>query len=351
MDDSVEREDYAEATTLLRRLEDTAVNPAERASIALREAELLAENVGDVDSAIVRYERIVAELDPTCRLALQAIADLQEARDNQGAAAAALEKELKLVSDASDRGQIASRLARLYEQLDDPKSAVRALEVVCKADPDDFDSLARLCDLCEKIEQWDRVAELLAQRIEVEADEAEMSTLTLRLSDVLAARLNRGDEGLAALTELADQGDGAARAAYVELGDRLGWRGIVATKLVEWWSEAKPDARRTGHLRGAFDRFAEVGRDEDAVRVACEIVRSKGADRALAERLEELSVKTKNLDALSIAHDLVAREMTGLDRAKELVRQAEGRVTAGAPSARGHPARGVWVDERRARRG
>ena len=331
VDDSVEREDYAEATTLLRRLEDTVVNPAERASIALREAELLAENVGDVDSAIVRYERIVAELDPTCRLALQAIADLQEARDNQGAAAEALEKELKLVSDPSDRGQIASRLARLYEQLDDPTSAVRALEVVCKADPDDFDSLARLCDLCEKTEQWDRVAELLAQRIEVEADEAEMSTLTLRLSDVLAAKLNRGDEGLAALTELADQGDGAARAAYVELGDRLGWRGIVATKLVEWWSEAKPDARRTGHLRGAFDRFAEVGRDEDAVRVACEIVRSKGADRALAERLEELSVKTKNLDALSIAHDLVAREMTGLERAKELVRQAEARVKAGAP--------------------
>jgi tetratricopeptide (TPR) repeat protein len=331
VDDSIEREDYSEATTLLRRLEDTATSPGERASIALREAELLAENVGDVDLAIVRYERIVSELDPTCRLALQAIADLQEARENQGAAAEALEKELLLVADSGDRGQIAGRLARLYEQLDDPKSAVRALEVVCKADPDDFDSLARLCDLCEKTEQWDRVAELLAARIEVEADEAEMSTLTLRLSSVLADKLNRGDEGLAALTELGDQGDGAARAAYVELGDRLGWRGIVATKLVEWWSEAKPDARRTAHLRGAFDRFAEVGRDEDAVRVACEIVRSKGADRELANRLEELSVKTKNLDALSIAHDLIAREMTGLERAKELVRQAEGRVKAGAP--------------------
>jgi len=333
VEDALGREDFAEASTLLRRLEETATDPAERARIALREAELLAENVGDVDSAITRYERIVAELDPTCRLALQAIADLQEARENPGAAAEALEKELKLASEPGDRGQIAARLARLYEQLGDLKSAVRALEVVCKSDPDDFDSLSRLCDLCERVEQWDRAAELLAQRIEVEADDAEMSALTLKLSGILADKLSRGDEALASLTELADQGVPEIRTAYVELGDRLGWRGIVATKLVEWWSGAKPDAQRTGHLRGAFDRFAEVGRDDDAVRVGCEIVRSKGADRALADRLEELSVKSKNLDALSIAHDLIARELAGPDRARELVRQAEARVKAGAPRA------------------
>jgi tetratricopeptide (TPR) repeat protein len=330
IEDAVEREDYADATPLLRRLEEAAKDPADKARIALREAELLAESVGDVDSAVTRYERIVAELDPACRPALQAIADLQEARDNQPAAAEALEKELKLVNEPAERGQIAARLARLYEQLDDPKSAVRALEVVCKADPDDFDSLARLSDLCETTEQWDRVAELLAARIEVEADDVEMSALTLKLSGVLADKLKRGDEALAALTELADQGDAAIREAYVELGDKLGWGGIVATKLVEWWLEAKHDAARISHLRGAFDRFAEVGRDEDAVRVASEIVRSKGADRGLADRLEELSIKIKNLDALAVAHDLIARELTGLDRARELVRQAEGRAKAGA---------------------
>jgi hypothetical protein len=126
-------------------------------------------------------------------------------------------------------------------------------------------------------------------------------------------------------------GDAAIREAYVELGDRLGWRGIVATKLVEWWFEAKQSPERLTQLRGAFERFAEVGREQDAVRVACEIVRSKGADRELAERLEQLAIKTGDLDALAIAHDLLARELTGPDRAKELVRQAEARVKAGAP--------------------
>ncbi|HEY1691189.1 MAG TPA: hypothetical protein VGG39_03455 [Polyangiaceae bacterium] len=331
IDDAVEREDHTEATTLLRRLGNTAVDRAERARIALREAELLAEGVGDVDTAIACYERILGDLDATCRPALQAIADLQEARDNPAAAADALERELKLVADTTERGQIAGRLARLYETLDDTKNAIRALEIVRKADLEDFDALTRLCDLCEKSELWDKVAELLAQRIEVEADEAEVSTLTKKLAGILADKLDRGDEALAALTELADMGDASIRTAYVELGDRLGWRGIVATKLVEWWFEAKQSAERLSHLRGAFERFAEVGREQDAVRVACEIVRSKGADRELADRLEQLSIKTSDLDALAIAHDLLARDLTGADRARELVRQAEARVKAGAP--------------------
>ncbi len=332
IDDAVEREDHTEATTLLRRLGGIAVDKADKARVALREAELLAEGVGDVDTAIARYETILADLDPTCRPALQAIADLQEARDNHSAAADALERELKLVADVTERGQIAGRLARLYEQhLDDPKNAIRALDIVRKADLEDFDALTRLCELCEKVEQWDRVAELLAQRIEVEGDEQEASVMTRKLADILADKLDRGDEALAALTELADQGDASIRAAYVELGDRLGWKGIVATKLVEWWFEARLGPERTAALRGAFERFCIVGREQDAVRVAIEIVRSKGADRELAERLEELSVKTADHDALSVAHDLLARELTGSDRAHELVRQAELRVKAGMP--------------------
>jgi tetratricopeptide (TPR) repeat protein len=332
IDDAVQRQDHTEATTLLRRLGGTVSNKVERARIALREAELLAEGMGDVDTAISRYESILAELDPTCRPALQAIADLQEARENPVAAARALERELELVDDPSEKGPIAGRLSHLYEQLGEPVLAIRALEIVRKADPEDFDALNRLTALCEKTEDYDRLAELLAERIEVEGDAAEAGRLTRKLASVLADKLDRGDEGLAALGELADAGDEDVRAAYVELGDRLGWRGIVATKLVEWWFEARPSPERLSSLRGAFERFAEMGRDEDAVRVACEIVRSKGADAELAERLEELSIKTHDFDALAIAHDLLVRELTGSERAYELVRQAEARAKAGAPS-------------------
>jgi hypothetical protein len=330
IEDAVTREDHVEATTLLRRLGKLATDGAERVRIALREAELLAEGVGDVEAAIARYEGLLAEIDSSCRPALQAVADLQEARENPSAAVGALERELKLVTDSSERVQIAWRMARLYERLDDGKSAIRSLELVRELDREDFDALSHLCQLCEKEEEWGKTAELLAQRIEVEADEAETSALTLSLAAVLCDRLDRGDEALAALTELADLGNEAIRTAYVELGDRLGWGGIVATKLVEWWFEAEQSPKRTANLRGAFERFVEVGREQEAVRVACEIARSKGADRALAEHLERLSAKTQDLDALSVAQDILVRDMTGMERATELARQAEARISAGA---------------------
>ncbi len=210
---------------------------------------------------------------------------------------------------------------------------MRALDVVRKADPDDFDALARLCDLCEKTEAWDRVAELLAQRIEVEGDEDEAATMTLNLANILADRLNRGDEALATLTELADQGVPALRGASVDLGDRLGWTGLVATKLVEWWLGARSGPERTTALRGAFDRFSDVGRHQDATRVGLEIVRARAADRELATKLEELAVKTNDQDSLFVAQELLLRDLTGLERATELVRQAEARVASGATRA------------------
>jgi Tetratricopeptide repeat len=322
--------DYSDATASLRRLEPLASDILQKVRVALREADLVADGLGDVETAIARYERLLAELDPNCRPALQAIADLQEARDNPAAAADALKRELSLVASPLERAPIAARLARLYEQLDDPKSAIAALEIVRAEDAEDFDALARLCDLCEKTEQWSKVADLIAQRIEVEADDEELSVLTRKLAQVLADKLDRGDEALAVLDEVAGRGDASARAAYVELGDRLGWRGIVATKLVEWWFAAKPGPERVANLRGAFERFADVGRDEDAVQVACEIARSKGADLELAQKLEQFAVKMGNLDGLGVAHEVMAAQMTGLERAQELVRQAELQLKAGA---------------------
>ena len=331
IDYAVEREDHTEAATLLRRLGQNTVDKAEKARVALREAELLAEGVGDVDTAISRYELILSDLDSTCRPALQAIADLQEARGSLAEAADALERELKLVADVQERGQIAARLARLYEKLDDPRNAIRALDLVRKADLEDFDALTRLCELCELTEQWGRVAELLVERIEIEADEGEVVELTKKLATILADKLDRGDEALGALTDLADQGDPTVRHAYITLGDKLGWKGIVASKLKEWWFDARHGSERTGALRGAFERFADVGRDADAVTVAIELIRTKGADKKLAEHLEELSVKTGDHDALIVAHELLAREVQGEDRGNELVRQAEIRAKAGMP--------------------
>ncbi|MEZ4314038.1 MAG: hypothetical protein R3F14_38945 [Polyangiaceae bacterium] len=342
VEDAAERGDHQERVELLRRLGPLTKNPADKLAIAFQEAELLAGGLDDLEGAIERYEAIYKSLDPKSRKALRAIADLQDRRDNPEGAADALEREI-LLADGEDRVEIAQRLATLYEgPLKNARGAIKALEVVHSADPEDLDAIARLSKLCEEVEDWPRVVTLYGLLIETEGDEEEASRMTLRQAEILSDKLGKGDEALAALERLADQGDAPCRDAYVELGDRLGWKGIVATKIVAWNESAMGPARNEA-LRSAFTRFVEIGREADAARVAMELARSKGADQGLAQKLEELATRLKNLDALSVAHDLLAKELSGSERAAELVRQAEAQVAAGVdpPEAMQHGESGL----------
>ncbi|WP_437825156.1 hypothetical protein [Sorangium sp. So ce1153] len=327
-EDASERGDHQQGAELLRRLSEVTDSHPGKISLALRQARMLAEGSGDVEGAIARYESIVATLDPENRIALRAIAELEEQRGNLRGVAGALERELALVH-GPEQLDLAQRLAALYEgPLDDPHGAVRALEIVHAAEPDDLDAVARLQRLAERLNDWPKVARLMATLIEVEGDEDEASKMTRRLAEVLDQALGRSDEALSLLERLADQGDEACREAYVALGDRLGWKGVVATKLVAW-NESLARAGRDVALRGAFERFVEVGRPRDAARVGMELARSRNADADLAEKLEAIAVELQDREALTVAHELRARDVTGPARAVELVRQAEVRVSVG----------------------
>jgi tetratricopeptide (TPR) repeat protein len=145
--------------------------------------------------------------------------------------------------------------------------------------------------------------------------------------------VGKGDEALAALLEVADRGDAACREEYVSLGDELGWKGVVAVKLVEWNVATPASPKRTDALRGAFDRFLDVERKQDAAMVGKEIARAKGTDAEFAERLEKLGIELRDLDVLAVAHDLLVQDRTGPGRAAEFVRQAEVLLECGVEPA------------------
>lgn len=329
-DDAQQNGDAESAVGYLARLVKVTTDPAAKVEVALREAALLADGLDDLEGALARYRRILEELDPEHPGVLLSIADLEERLGNQAATAEALEKRLALLQGTEEKLETAERLARLYEgPLDDPKAAIRVLDIVRELEPENFDAVQRLCELCEREEDWPRVADLLAELIEVEGDEEEVSRMTRRLAEILHRKVGKGDEALAALMNVGDQGDEACRTEYVRLGDELGWKGVVASKLVEWYADAPNGPERNEALRGAFDRFLAVGREADAASVALELARSRGADADIAQQLEAIAVKLKDLDALSVAHDLVAAELRGVARAEELVRQAEVLCQAG----------------------
>jgi hypothetical protein len=205
--------------------------------------------------------------------------------------------------------------------------------VVRSLDSEDFGAVQRLAELCEKIEDWPRVADHLAELMEVEGDEEEVSRMTRRRAEILHQKVGKGDEALGALLEVADRGDQPCREEYVALGDELGWKGVVAVKLVEWNLASPASPKRTEALRGAFDRFLEVERKQDAAMVGKEIARAKGTDAEFAERLEKLAVELRDLDVLAVAHDLLVQDRTGPGRAAEFVRQAEVLLECGVDPA------------------
>ncbi|MBI4699765.1 MAG: hypothetical protein HY744_01140 [Deltaproteobacteria bacterium] len=322
------RGEHAEQVDYLGRLAALGAG-GERLELALREAQVLGDGVGDVEGAIGRYRAILADLDASNQAALHAIAMLELRRENPSGAAEALERELALCA-GEGRLDIARELGQLYVgPLGDPAAAIRIYELVHAGDPEDFDAVARLVRLCEKVQDWPRVAELLGKLIEVEGDEEEASEMTRRLAEIYAERLGRGDEALGALERLADQGDVACQQAYSELGLKLGWKGIVATKLVAW-NEGAAGTSRADAMRRAFDLFVEVGRDEDARTVALELARSGDADLDLATSLEGICTRLRDLEALAVTHEILARSLSADSRAEELIRQADVMVQAGA---------------------
>lgn len=342
-DDAEERREFGEAAEYLRRL--LRVVPEEqRVEVALREGKLLSEGLGDTSAAIDCYEDVLKELDPKNLTALRGIAALHEQQGDLKATAGALERLLDALEDREEKLETARRLAELYEtSLDDPRAALKHLEIVRELDPEDFDALERSCEMAEQLEDWMRVTEYTRLLLEIEGDPAEISRMTRRLAELYHTELERDDEALAALLAVADQGDEDCRQEYVKLGDELGWKGIVATKLVEWNLETPVGEERNAALRGAFERFLEVDREADAANVAKELIRTRAGDAELASRLETIAIQLQDLEALGVAHDVLIDGLSGALRAEEMVRQAEIMVAAGvdALTAIGHGEQGL----------
>ncbi|HYJ09933.1 MAG TPA: hypothetical protein VEX18_13015, partial [Polyangiaceae bacterium] len=331
-DDAEGRSEFTDAVDYLERLVKVSSEPGEKTLTLMRLAGMQAVGLDDAKAAIEVYERLLSDLDAKYDPALVKLAELHDKLGDPKGRADALERRLRIIEDPAQKLEVAESLAQLYEgPLDDAKSAVRVLDVVRELDPENFDAVQRLCELCEKLEDWPRVAGFLAILAEVEGDEAEVSKMIRRMAEILHEKVGKSDEALAALMEIADRGDEPCRENYVALGDKLGWKGVVATKLVEWYMESGVGPVRNNALKGAFERFVSVGREADAAAVAKELARTRGADADIAKQLEEIAVRLKDLDALGIAHDLMVAELSGPARAEEMVRQAEVRLLAEVP--------------------
>lgn len=119
----------------MHRAEAEVARRAEhRAHLLYTAAELLETRIADVDGAIGTYEEVLA-VDPAHHPALRALKRIAVTRGDEGLLLATLERELAVLTDARERGNLRCQLAALLERLGRVDDAVAALEDAVREAP------------------------------------------------------------------------------------------------------------------------------------------------------------------------------------------------------------------------
>ncbi|MBL8716710.1 MAG: hypothetical protein JNL79_11975 [Myxococcales bacterium] len=344
-EDAQGREEHEAALGYLSRLEPLARSTEAKVRLLLRQAGVLSDGLGDVDAALVRYRTVLERHDEGCREALQAIADLEQAREHFPEAADALERDLELAAPGEEKANIARRLGEIYkDHTRELGKSLAAFETVIREDTEDFAALETLRELSERAEKWPRVIELLDQQIEVEGDDDEIAMLTARKAQILADQLHQVEDALRVLAPLTAAGSDVARAKAIEIADKHEAHAQIGGQILAWARQAGgPEGQRL--LGEAYDRFM-LGEDLDrALEIAPDLLRTpRGKDPQFLAQLEPLAVSAHQA-GIAGANDLVleiqdrrASIVSGAARAEELVRQARIRLLIGtsADEAIGH---------------
>jgi len=329
-DDASAREDHAAAIDYLRRLEPYTTERGDKIRLALRQASMLADGVGDVDAAVARYQTVLETLDENCREALQAIADLEQARERFPQAADSLERDLELAAHGEEKANIARRLGEIYiDHTRELGKSLAAYETVVREDPEDFSALQKLRDLSERAEKWPRVLELLDQQIEVEGDDDEIVTLTARKAEILADHMNQVGDALRTLAPLTIGGSDVARVTAMSIADRHHADALIGGQILAW---ARTTTGSEGQrlLGEAFDRFVTGGATDRALEIAPDVLRTpRGKDPEFLRQVEPIAIEARAQELVLEIHDRRGAGASGPARAEELIRQARVRIDLG----------------------
>ncbi len=329
-EDAVAREDHQAALDYLKRIEPSLTDRADKIRLGLRQASILADGVGDVDAAVARYQTVLEKLDENCREALQAIADLEQARERYPQAADALERDLELAQPGEEKATIARRLGEIYiDHTRELGKSLAAFETVVREDPEDFAALQKLRELCERAEKWPRVIELIDNQIEVEGDDDEIATLTARKAEVLADQMGQVEDALRTLAPLTIAASDVARAAAMAIADRHKADAQIGGQILAW-ARTTPGSEGQRLLGEAFDRFVAGGARDRALEIAPDVLRTpRGKDQDFLKVVEPLAIEARATELVLEIHDRRGAGVSGPTRAEELIRQARVRIDLG----------------------
>ncbi|HSQ65808.1 MAG TPA: tetratricopeptide repeat protein, partial [Polyangiaceae bacterium] len=134
-----EEKDWHKLVEVVLRLADFVDDPKQRAKYMHTAAIVSARQTGDVDAALVYYDRAL-EADPTLSRALEEALELRKQKGDHDGVERLLQMQLEQAKQAQDRTaipKILDQLANLYHKfLSEPEMAIDAYEAAQAFDPD-----------------------------------------------------------------------------------------------------------------------------------------------------------------------------------------------------------------------
>ena len=250
--DQVE-EGWSEVIALCEEVADSTREPAASGMAALKAAEVMEQKLGRPGEAVDLYRRsfkLTAGHDEALAAgALDALERIAAAADDARGQARSLALRVEFgvgLQDDVERAAALRRLARLrVDKLGDPEGALEALEEARSLAPDDPDSAATYERLLSETGAYERLVEVLLERLEQVSDGAARAGVRCRVAELMSKRLERTEDAADQLSmALEEQPDREEAVAGLEelLGDQHA-RPLAATALAphyrstEQWSK------------------------------------------------------------------------------------------------------------------
>lgn len=272
------------------------------------QARLLTDELGRNEAAITWWNRVL-EMEPASPTALESLDRLFEDTGRLPECVEIVKRRATLATDTAPRAELLIRAAEIEgDRMKDAASAAATLEQVAGFDPTNLDVSQRLQALYQRLEDWERLADVLLRRDGILKDIDERVGNLQELARVYENRKNDLESAFIILVKATDvnPGDETTLADLWRLAQSLqNWRDYVDS--VAEVVDHMPDGLRLEHLlRNGEILAGNLGQHSEAVR-SFERVIEKWPD---------------NEAALTALTDLYER----LDRKEDLVRTLTARV-------------------------
>ena len=309
-------------------------------ALRLRLGRVLVDEVQRIDDALTEY-RAVYEVEPENAIALGALEEIYRQTERWSDLLEVYYRKRELAFDAVERKPILYSIAQIQVvQMGQPELAIETYGSVLEEDPADGVALEALDGLYYETQSWEAYAEVLRNRVELEADEAALVDLKFRLAQAQQQHLADAAGALDNYREILfmNQDHEGARLALEGMLEVEGL-GPEAAGILEAIYETREDWEK---LIGALEILAAAEVDPERRvtllrRVASTLANQIGAvDRALDAQARALQEDPGLVDSRAELEDLAAQA-----HAWEQVIEIYGAIASGV----GEPvlARDYWL--------